>query len=71
MGNVKAYVETSMTGTSRAWVASVNVVVRQGDKTIYYKEFRGSATKHPSDKTKDKIGAELALGRALESAGKR
>lgn len=75
MDKTNAYVKTSLAGTSRAWIAKVKVrVVKEGEEgetELYKKTFSGVSMKHPKDRTKDKIGAELALGRALENAGKR
>jgi len=72
MGQVRAYVLPRITGTSRVWIAEVDISVENANgKVLYSRQFKGEAVKHPDDKSRDRIGAELALGRAMEAAGKR
>jgi len=65
-------------GTSRVWLAEVDVTIITDNENasflrepLYSKRFTGSAVKNPLDREDSKVGCELALGRALESAGKR
>lgn len=67
------YINSWVVGSSRAWIASVNVHIEDGmTGAIHFDNtFKGSATRDPHDREDDVAGAELALGRALEAAGQR
>lgn len=74
-------IESEVKGTNRIWYAEVGVQIvdsnenrfsaRHPTRLLYSKTFTGSAVRHPDDREKDDVGCQMALGRALESAGKR
>lgn len=65
------FIDTDVRGANRVWIAEVDISVESDQAIIYRKTFTGTAFRDPSDRPNDNVGAQLAIGRALESAGKR